>query len=106
MKQCELHVRHPWSHSQISAHAAPLDIKFPGDDCPVVWGKCNHPFHLPCINKWLTSQGAEQAQCPLCRLVGRTRSAYRVERKALALGGAGNGCSRRRRAHRQPWEFT
>ena len=46
--------------------AAPPEIKFPGDDCPVVWGECNHPFHLPCINKWLTSQG-DQPQCPLCR---------------------------------------
>ena len=24
---------------------------FPGDDSPVVWGKCNHAFHLQCINK-------------------------------------------------------
>ena len=26
---------------------------FPGDDSPVVWGKCNHAFHLQCINRWL-----------------------------------------------------
>jgi hypothetical protein len=31
-----------------------------------VYGKCNHPFHMHCILKWLQSQnGAEQ--CPLCR---------------------------------------
>jgi len=27
------------------------EAKFPGDDCPVVWGVCSHAFHLPCINQ-------------------------------------------------------
>ena len=44
----------------------PPDAKFPGDDSPVVWGQCTHAFHLPCINKWLSSQQAEQ-KCPICR---------------------------------------
>ncbi|KAJ0975582.1 hypothetical protein J5N97_017547 [Dioscorea zingiberensis] len=28
------------------------DCKFPGDDCPLIWGACNHSFHLHCILKW------------------------------------------------------
>uniref|UniRef100_A0A0D9VT40 Anaphase-promoting complex subunit 11 RING-H2 finger domain-containing protein n=1 Tax=Leersia perrieri TaxID=77586 RepID=A0A0D9VT40_9ORYZ len=28
------------------------DCKFPGDDCPIIWGSCNHAFHLHCILKW------------------------------------------------------
>lgn len=44
------------------------DEEFPGDDSPVVWGKCKHAFHLPCIVEWLKKQ-QDQAQesCPLCR---------------------------------------
>jgi len=37
--------------------------KFPGDECPVVWGKCHHCFHLQCINKWLETK----TTCPICR---------------------------------------
>ena len=29
------------------------DCKFPGDDCPLVWGTCTHKFHLHCIQRWL-----------------------------------------------------
>ena len=36
---------------------------FPGDDSPVVWGKCNHAFHLQCINRWLGTNNT----CPICR---------------------------------------
>ena len=28
-------------------------VKFPGDECPVVWGKCGHAFHLQCVSTWL-----------------------------------------------------
>mmetsp|Transcript_60271 Transcript_60271/g.54282 ORF Transcript_60271/g.54282 Transcript_60271/m.54282 type:complete len:123 (+) Transcript_60271:93-461(+) len=38
----------------------------PGDECPPVWGKCNHHFHMHCIMKWLQQQRA-QDRCPLCR---------------------------------------
>lgn len=44
-------------------------VKFPGDECPVVWGKCGHAFHLQCVNTWLT-QKAESGgggTCPICR---------------------------------------
>ncbi|CAN1161192.1 Anaphase-promoting complex subunit 11 [Linum perenne] len=42
------------------------DCKLPGDDCPLIWGKCNHAFHLHCILKWVNSQ-TSQAHCPMCR---------------------------------------
>ena len=41
-------------------------VKFPGDECPVVWGKCGHAFHLQCVSAWLQSQN--NPTCPLCRL--------------------------------------
>lgn len=37
--------------------------KFPGDECPVVWGKCRHSFHLQCVNTWLETK----TTCPMCR---------------------------------------
>lgn len=47
-------------------------VKFPGEDCPVVWGKCQHAFHLQCINTWLTSANTTanatvKSSCPICR---------------------------------------
>ncbi|XLS70950.1 hypothetical protein HN51_027815, partial [Arachis hypogaea] len=42
------------------------DCKLPGDDCPLMWGACNHAFHLHCILKWVNSQ-TSQAHCPMCR---------------------------------------
>ncbi|GAB2293289.1 ubiquitin-protein ligase Anaphase Promoting Complex [Dionaea muscipula] len=42
------------------------DCKLPGDDCPLIWGQCNHAFHLHCILKWVNSKGPE-AHCPICR---------------------------------------
>ena len=44
----------------------PPDAKFPGDEAPVVWGVCNHAFHLPCITKWLADT-PESQRCPICR---------------------------------------
>jgi anaphase-promoting complex subunit 11 len=41
-------------------------VKYPGEDCPVVWGKCGHPFHLQCVSKWL-SQPSSKNSCPICR---------------------------------------
>jgi anaphase-promoting complex subunit 11 len=40
--------------------------KYPGDDCPLINGTCNHSFHMHCVVKWLeveTSRGL----CPMCR---------------------------------------
>ncbi|KAI4994530.1 anaphase-promoting complex subunit 11-like [Hordeum vulgare subsp. vulgare] len=42
------------------------DCKFPGDDCPIIWGVCNHAFHLHCILKWVNSQTSTPL-CPMCR---------------------------------------
>ncbi|KAG1677335.1 hypothetical protein FOA52_010714 [Chlamydomonas sp. UWO 241] len=41
------------------------DVKYPGDDSPVVWGACAHAFHLQCIQKWLAS--STEQRCPMCR---------------------------------------
>jgi anaphase-promoting complex subunit 11 len=41
-------------------------VKYPGEDCPVVWGKCGHAFHLQCVSKWL-GQAASKNSCPICR---------------------------------------
>jgi anaphase-promoting complex subunit 11 len=41
-------------------------VKYPGDECPVVWGKCGHAFHLQCVSTWLSSQNSTQT-CPTCR---------------------------------------
>ena len=42
--------------------------KYPGDECSLVVGECNHNFHVHCIYRWLdttTSRGL----CPMCRQV-------------------------------------
>ena len=43
--------------------------KTPGDDCPPVWGACNHAFHMHCIIAWLHSPSFANSVpvCPLCR---------------------------------------
>lgn len=41
------------------------EVKYPGDDSPVIWGSCGHAFHLQCIQKWLGS--ATEQRCPMCR---------------------------------------
>jgi len=43
-----------------------FDIQYPGEDCPVVWGRCGHAFHLQCVSKWLT-QASSKNSCPICR---------------------------------------
>ena len=41
--------------------------KAPGDDCPPVWGKCTHAFHMHCILAWISSKDNAEQQCPMCR---------------------------------------
>lgn len=38
-------------------------VKYPGDDSPVVFGKCGHFFHLQCVTQWLNTRST----CPFCR---------------------------------------
>ncbi|XP_062593559.1 RING-box protein 2-like [Saccostrea cucullata] len=33
------------------------------DDCVVVWGECNHSFHLCCMTLWVK----QNKRCPLCQ---------------------------------------
>lgn len=40
--------------------------KIPGDDCPIVTGKCTHSFHMHCIEKW-TEREQNNPHCPMCR---------------------------------------
>jgi anaphase-promoting complex subunit 11 len=39
------------------------DCLYPGDDCPPVFGKCNHAFHIHCILKWLKNAQQGKEQC-------------------------------------------
>jgi anaphase-promoting complex subunit 11 len=56
-------------HMQLDGCSPEAMAKFltPGDECPVVWGKCKHAFHLTCIAKWLGTQQPDQQTCPMCR---------------------------------------
>ena len=38
-------------------------MKYPGDDCPLERGPCNHCFHLQCVDRWLRTKKS----CPICR---------------------------------------
>ena len=59
---------------RISFDGCAPESKYPGDDSPVVWGACSHPFHLQCITKWVRSQGPDQ-RCPICRQPWEFKSA-------------------------------
>lgn len=39
--------------------------RVPGDECPIIFGKCKHYFHLHCIHTWNDAQN--RPTCPLCR---------------------------------------
>ncbi|VDN57677.1 unnamed protein product [Dracunculus medinensis] len=44
-----------------------VTCKTPGDECPLVFGICQHAFHMHCIVKWTETQNTPRPQCPLCR---------------------------------------
>ncbi|ODQ77459.1 hypothetical protein BABINDRAFT_41595 [Babjeviella inositovora NRRL Y-12698] len=46
--------------------------KYPGDDCPLVIGDCNHNFHMHCVLKWLETE-TSKGTCPMCRQVFRMK---------------------------------
>jgi anaphase-promoting complex subunit 11 len=54
-------------------------VPFPGDECPVVFGKCSHAFHLICLQKWISGS---RNNCPICR-----REWEFGENKASSTGG-------------------
>lgn len=43
------------------------NVKYPGDESPVVFGRCGHAFHLKCVSTWLQSQNSGTPTCPTCR---------------------------------------
>jgi anaphase-promoting complex subunit 11 len=66
-------------------------VKFPGEDCPVVWGKCQHAFHLQCINTWLTSTNTTASatiknSCPICRQEWEFSSSTPANTNAASVG--------------------
>jgi len=38
----------------------------PGDQCPILFGKCTHIFHMHCIIRW-TEKMQPEPLCPLCK---------------------------------------
>ena len=52
-----------WSICQSAYEGVAPGEKYPGDECPVAWGKCRHRFHLQCVNTWLETK----TTCPMCR---------------------------------------
>ena len=71
-------------------------VKYPGDECPVVWGKCGHAFHLQCVSTWLSSQNSTPT-CPTCRAeweYGAVKAVGEEEpqqQHATGVGGVGAG---------------
>mmetsp|Transcript_1551 Transcript_1551/g.2193 ORF Transcript_1551/g.2193 Transcript_1551/m.2193 type:complete len:155 (-) Transcript_1551:44-508(-) len=41
-------------------------VRYPGEDSPVVWGKCGHAYHLQCVSRWLQTSSSKNL-CPICR---------------------------------------
>ncbi|TGZ84022.1 RING/U-box [Ascodesmis nigricans] len=42
------------------------NCRFPGDDCPLLNGRCGHAFHLHCVNDWIQTESS-RGLCPMCR---------------------------------------
>ncbi|RPA78893.1 anaphase promoting complex subunit 11 [Ascobolus immersus RN42] len=40
--------------------------KYPGEDCPLLVGKCGHSFHMHCIFDWIGTESSK-GLCPMCR---------------------------------------
>ncbi|KAI9243844.1 RING/U-box [Sporodiniella umbellata] len=49
--------------------------KVPGDDCPLIWGECNHVFHLHCLMTWFQNS-VNGETCPLDRIAWKTAKAH------------------------------
>ena len=55
--------------------SCPPGVKYPGDDCPPVFGQCNHALHMQCLMTWLESQQNVRQECPMCRQLWTFRDA-------------------------------
>lgn len=51
-----------------SYNATCPSCKYPGDECSLVVGECNHNFHVHCIYRWLDT-ATSRGLCPMCRQV-------------------------------------
>lgn len=40
--------------------------KYPGSECPLIKGTCQHAFHKHCVMKWLEVESSN-GLCPMCR---------------------------------------
>ncbi|KAH9601816.1 Anaphase-promoting complex subunit 11 [Trypanosoma melophagium] len=40
--------------------------RVPGDECPILTGRCTHTFHIHCIERWAEREQGNAA-CPMCR---------------------------------------
>jgi anaphase-promoting complex subunit 11 len=56
-------------HGEFERCCPSSTCKVPGDDCPPMWGACNHAFHMHCIMRWLEAPRPDEAvpECPMCR---------------------------------------
>ena len=79
---------------QVAFDGAAPGTRYPGDNCPVVWGKCAHAFHLPCITRWLQNNQT----CPICRRDWEFASEAHPQggggahQEAAAVPAAGGAC--------------
>lgn len=51
---------------RVSYNGTCPSCKYPGDECPLVMGECNHNFHVHCIVQWLDT-ATSRGLCPMCR---------------------------------------
>lgn len=47
--------------------------KMPGDECPLIVGKCRHYFHMHCLMRWISTE-ASGGSCPMCRTRWKTQT--------------------------------
>ena len=73
---------------QSAFEGTPPGVKFPGDEAPVVFGKCGHAFHLQCVATWLNSS---RQSCPICRADWEFGNNENDTRGAASAAAAGDG---------------
>ena len=73
---------------QSAFEGTPPGVKYPGDEAPVVFGKCGHAFHLQCVATWLNSS---RQSCPICRADWEFGNNENDTRGAASAAAAGDG---------------